>query len=130
MTPKTVILTVGEWVQQQRKLRNWTQKELADKLAYSIEMLRKVEQGRNRPSRSCAIRLAVVFEIAPADRAHFVEWAHTQCALRPYHAESAHDPVTKQVGIPALPAPLCDPRIGVLGEDLTAYRVYALPTVA
>lgn len=49
-----------EWIRARRKAADLTQQELADRLGYSIELIRKVEQGKSAVSARLTARLAQV----------------------------------------------------------------------
>jgi predicted ATPase/transcriptional regulator with XRE-family HTH domain len=55
----TITPSFGQWLRQQRKSRDFTQEELADRIGCAIETIRKIESGRRRPSRQMAELLAV-----------------------------------------------------------------------
>src|SRR5262245_15455963 len=67
----------GTRIKQLRKALDLTQEMLAEQVACSVDMIRKVEAGRARPSRDLAELLAVRLEIPPEERQTFVQWART-----------------------------------------------------
>ncbi len=60
----TTEVSFGFWLKQQRKTLDLTQDELAERVGCSIDLIRKIEAGRRRPSRYIAER------IAPRSRLH------------------------------------------------------------
>ena len=64
----------GAWLGQQRKARQLTQADLAAQVCYSLETIKKIEEGKRRPSRELAAAVADWLGIAPAQRAEFVQF--------------------------------------------------------
>ncbi len=64
----------GAWLGQQRKARQWTQADLAGQLGYSLETIKKIEEGKRRPSRQLAEAVADWIGVAPEQRAGFVQF--------------------------------------------------------
>ena len=54
---------VGHAIRHQRKLKSWSQEELAAKTGRSIEMINRVERGRIAPSFETLEMLAGAFDI-------------------------------------------------------------------
>lgn len=84
----------GVWVKHRRRTLALTQAELAQRVAYSIVTIRRVESGDLRPSRALAGRLADALDIPPAERDVFIQFARGTA--------HAGEP---QVSPPALPLP-------------------------
>lgn len=57
-------MRIGEQLQQQRKLRNMSQNELADKLKISRQSISKWENGASLPSFSNVIAISELFDIS------------------------------------------------------------------
>ena len=70
----------GYWLRRRRKALDLTQEKLAQSVACSRFAIRKIEADERRPSRRLAERLAGKLDIAPQERAAFLEAAR---ALRP-----------------------------------------------
>lgn len=54
---------VGHAIRHQRKLRNWSQEELATLTGRSIEMINRLERGRIAPSIETLEKLEEVFQV-------------------------------------------------------------------
>src|SRR5690242_18747616 len=63
------------WMKQRRAELDLSRTELADLVGCSLAMIRQLEQGRRRPSRQLAERLARYLQIAPEDRQLFMRVA-------------------------------------------------------
>jgi ribosome-binding protein aMBF1 (putative translation factor) len=59
----SVETSFGRWLQLRRKALDLTQEELAQRLGYSAETIRKIEAGARHPSRQMAERLTKVLEM-------------------------------------------------------------------
>jgi predicted ATPase len=68
-------LSFGRWMKQRRVELDLTHKELADRLACSVSLLRKYEAGLRRPPLRTANRLADLLAIPPGQRAAFLQYA-------------------------------------------------------
>ena len=68
-------VSFGEWLQQRRKARGWTQKELARHISCSVSAIRKMEAEERHPSVQVVERLAEVFEIPENQRKLFLRFA-------------------------------------------------------
>ncbi|MCL4298038.1 MAG: helix-turn-helix domain-containing protein [Anaerolineae bacterium] len=66
----------GEWLKQQRKALDLTQKDLAERVGYSLVVIQQLEQGRRRPSKEITERLAVALKIPEEELAAFIKFAH------------------------------------------------------
>lgn len=95
----------GRWLKQRRKQLDLTQGDLARRVTYSPETVRKIEADARRPSREMAERLAEALEIPDAQVRAFVAFATG--------AEAHHRPSN-------LPAP-ATPLIG-RNKDVTLAR--------
>jgi transcriptional regulator with XRE-family HTH domain len=65
------------WMKQRRAELDLSRAELADLVGCSLAMVRQLEQGRRRPSRQLAERLARFLQVAPEDRTLFLHVART-----------------------------------------------------
>jgi predicted ATPase/DNA-binding XRE family transcriptional regulator len=65
----------GLWLKDSRRSMGWTRRELAQLVGCSAETIRKIEAGERRPSRQIAELLAHSLDVAPPERAGFVEFA-------------------------------------------------------
>src|SRR5438477_10556286 len=65
----------GDWLRRRRRALDLTQAECARLVGCSAVTLRKLEAETRRPSKQIADRLAEVLEIAPNDRAAFLQFA-------------------------------------------------------
>jgi predicted ATPase/DNA-binding XRE family transcriptional regulator len=63
------------WLQQQRKALGLTQAMLAARAHYATVTLRKIEEGRLRPSREMAMQLADALEVPADAREDFIAFA-------------------------------------------------------
>ena len=67
----------SEWLKRQRKARDLTQLDLAERLGCSESAIRKFELGERRPSKQVAELLADFFRVgeSPEERADFIRFA-------------------------------------------------------
>src|SRR5438477_4223754 len=65
----------GIWLRQRRKALRLTQEELAERMACSSAMVRKIEAGERAASEQMADLLADSFGIVPGERPAFVQFA-------------------------------------------------------
>jgi predicted ATPase/class 3 adenylate cyclase len=98
-------LPFGAWIRQQRRAQDWTQEALAERVGCSVEMIRKIETGHNRPSRQLADLLAAALGVSEDEHLSFVQWARGAAGgaapSRPTGADAAQVAV---VATPVLPA--------------------------
>ncbi|MDQ2805789.1 MAG: tetratricopeptide repeat protein [Chloroflexota bacterium] len=73
----------GAWLGQQRKTRQLTQAELAARLGYSLETIKKIEEGKRRPSRQLAEAVADWMGIAGDQRILFVQFCRNLLTVPP-----------------------------------------------
>jgi len=71
----------GYWVRRRRKTLDLTQEELARQVGCAEVTIKKIEADERRPSRQIAERLADRLQIAPAERAAFVQAARGELAV-------------------------------------------------
>ncbi len=60
--------TFGDWLQRQRRVRDWTRKECAQALGCSVSLITKLERDVRTPSASFLEYLWKTLEIPPEDR--------------------------------------------------------------
>ena len=65
----------GSWLRQQRKVRDWTQEDLGQRIGYTKDTIHLIEVGKMRPARKVVAQLAEVLQIAPGDQPGFLAWA-------------------------------------------------------
>jgi non-specific serine/threonine protein kinase len=65
----------NQWLKRQRRARDLTQEELADRVGCALVTLRKIEAGERRPSKEIAGRLADALAIPDSERERFVAFA-------------------------------------------------------
>ncbi len=70
----------GYWVRRRRKALDLTQEELARQVGCAEVTIKKIEADERRPSRQIAERLAASLQLAPAERAAFVQAARGELA--------------------------------------------------
>lgn len=68
----------GAWVKRRRRSLALTQDELAQRVAYSIVTIRKIESGDLRPSKALAAVLAEALEISLDERPAFIRFARNE----------------------------------------------------
>ena len=71
----------GEWIRKRRKMLDLTQEALAERVGYSAEMLRKIENDERRPSQKGAALLAKALEIPPDQQEAFLKVARQERAV-------------------------------------------------
>jgi len=76
-------LSFGLWLQKRRKALDLTQSELAQQVACSTILLRKIEAEERRPSKQIAERLADILKIPPGERAAFIRFARGEMLAAP-----------------------------------------------
>jgi len=102
------VFSFGYWLRRRRKALDLTQQELAQRVGYAVDTIRKLEGDARRPARQMADRLADALEIAPAERAAFLKAARAELAtdrlaiLPPPSTPHA----TRVANLPAPPTPL------------------------
>jgi transcriptional regulator with XRE-family HTH domain len=65
----------GQWLSQQRKARDLTQEDLAERVGCSVWSIQKIEVGNRRPSKQVAEILADYFDISVEERPAFLQFA-------------------------------------------------------
>jgi predicted ATPase/DNA-binding XRE family transcriptional regulator len=68
-------VSFGEWLKRQRGAKDWTQRQLAQKLNCSFSALRKMEAEERHPSMQVAERLIEIFHIPQSERKSFLSFA-------------------------------------------------------
>ena len=115
----------GRWLKQRRLELDLTHKELADRLACSVSLLRKYEGGLRRPPLRTAERLADLLAIPLLQRAEFLRLARgDEPAAPPPPATPARLPGSP----PAPPNPLIgrERELALLRELLANHRMVTL----
>lgn len=65
----------GYWLRRRRKACDLTQRQLAEIACCAAATIRKLEADERRPSAQLAARLATALDLAPAERAAFLQAA-------------------------------------------------------
>jgi predicted ATPase/DNA-binding CsgD family transcriptional regulator/DNA-binding XRE family transcriptional regulator len=106
----------GRWLREARIARDMIQEALAEAVGCATQTVRSFENGRRRPSREMASRLADLLQVPPAQRDDFIRKARAPLTISAADAEP--DDVAEDTRSPAparrrvqLPLPL-DPLIG------------------
>ena len=73
--PPSAESAFGRWLRARRRALDLTQEELADRVGYSFETVRKIEAGLLRPSKASAERLAGALDVPPDRWPAFVQFA-------------------------------------------------------
>jgi predicted ATPase/transcriptional regulator with XRE-family HTH domain len=68
----------GQWLSRQRKARDFTQEDLAERLGCSVWSIQKIEVGNRRPSKQIAEIMADFFTIPVNERGAFLLFARGQ----------------------------------------------------
>jgi predicted ATPase/DNA-binding XRE family transcriptional regulator len=111
----------GVWLKQQRNAQHLTQEELAERVACSAALIRKIEAGLRIPSRQTAQLLAEALQISAGQRSDFLKFARAE--LDPDQLEEAFDQASRPRATPSnLPVSLT-PLIG-RGEELQAAKSF------
>jgi transcriptional regulator with XRE-family HTH domain len=79
----------GKWLRQRRKDRGLTQEEFGDRIGYSWEMVRKIEEGKRNPSKQVAELIAEMFGVPVEERAEFLLFARGLSRSDNGHGEAA-----------------------------------------
>jgi predicted ATPase/transcriptional regulator with XRE-family HTH domain len=88
----------GHWLSHQRKARDLTQEDLAERLGCSVWSIQKIEVGNRRPSRQVAELMADFFAIPTAQRPDFLLFARGQ-------ADAWEESSSEQPSAPTVPLP-------------------------
>lgn len=70
----------GDWLRQERRVRDWSQAALAQQVGCTAATIRKIEAGERKPSAQLAVLLATALGVPDANRATFLQVARQ---LRP-----------------------------------------------
>ncbi|MBK9940459.1 MAG: helix-turn-helix domain-containing protein [Kouleothrix sp.] len=89
----------GYWLRRRRKARDLTQEQLARQAGCAIATIKKIEADERRPSRQLAERFAELLQLAPDERAAFLQAARAELATD--QLTIATQPITT----PSAPAP-------------------------
>ncbi len=71
----------GEWIRKRRKSLNLTLEALAERVGYSVAMLRKIEKDERRPSQKAVALLAEALEIPEDQQDAFLKVARHERAV-------------------------------------------------
>ncbi|MGI8587601.1 MAG: tetratricopeptide repeat protein [Chloroflexia bacterium] len=98
----------SQWLSRHRKRRGLTQQDLAGLVGYSVETIKKIEEGKRRPSRQVAERLAAGLGIPPQELPLFVNFARGELPAELPSAGADADapwrvPVRRVTNLPAPP---------------------------
>jgi predicted ATPase/DNA-binding XRE family transcriptional regulator len=111
-------VTFGEWLKQRRTELGVTGDQLAERLSFSLDLLRKLESGARHPSGQITRLLADYFRIPTDEREAFVSFARTGGVTATPFVKSASEPVdnsqaapwrsayVRQTNLPAVLTPL------------------------
>jgi transcriptional regulator with XRE-family HTH domain len=69
------VSSFGHWLSRQRKARDLTQEDLAERIGCSLWTIQKIEAGSRQPSKQVAELLADILGITPESRTAFVQFA-------------------------------------------------------
>jgi tetratricopeptide (TPR) repeat protein/transcriptional regulator with XRE-family HTH domain len=69
------VSSFGAWLRRQRKARDWTQAELAQRVGCTQDTIKKIETEVRRPSKQLAGRIAIALTIPPDEHAAVVQAA-------------------------------------------------------
>ena len=83
--------TFGTWLRRQRLALDFTQLELAERVACSVVTVRKLERDELRPSKQLAERLVQALNIPPEQRAPLHAFARGLGPAPQPHYASPHD---------------------------------------
>src|SRR5207247_1479967 len=72
------VISLGPWLSQRRKALDLTQLDLAQRVGCSESTIKKIEEGKRRPSKQVAELLAEFLEIPAVERAAFIRFARTE----------------------------------------------------
>src|SRR4051812_43277473 len=102
----------GDWLRRQRKTRDWTQADLAQRVGCAITTIKKIETTLARPSKLLAVRIAIALDIPPEERETLVQAARGLLAVDrlPLQAERSGlpDPASPPARCHQLRSPLPD----------------------
>src|SRR3712207_2852031 len=65
----------GRLLRERRKASDLTQEQLAEKVNYSVETIKKIEAGKARPGKQLVERLADYLQLGMEERAAFLQAA-------------------------------------------------------
>ena len=132
-------LTFGQWLHRQRRLADWTQRELADEAACATITIRKLEGDELRPSKQLAQRLAEVLGIPDEEVAGFVAFARGDSSVgpalgespdnAPWSSESTEKEVKHHASIAVIPFTCLEPEWAHLAIDIAEEFYVALASV-
>jgi non-specific serine/threonine protein kinase len=112
----------GYWLKQRRKALDLTQEALAERVACSVETLRKIEAGKQRPSQQLAGLLLAELGIPPDERAAAIRQLRAPATAAAAATPAAPEPAAPAGGPPPLPVPATP----LIGREAEAARLIAL----
>ena len=98
----------GPWLKQRRKALDMTQADLAQQVGCAVITIRKIESGVLRPSLQIARRMAENLNLAPEDRAIFIQMIRGEFPLDGLALSNhlpAAAPHSPHIRLPKLPMP-------------------------
>ncbi len=115
----------AQLLKQHRKAHDLTQRALAERVGCASVTIQSIEQGRLRPSRHVAERLAIILDLLPDEREQFVRLArHGPRADGIGSSQQTAAPHGTAAVWPPTPVPLT-PLIGRAHEVATVYMALA-----
>ncbi|MBV9788859.1 MAG: tetratricopeptide repeat protein [Chloroflexi bacterium] len=114
------------WLKQRRIELDLSRVELADLIGCSLATIRQIEQGRRRPSRQMAERMARYLQIPADERPAFVRLARAQEPVATQPPAISQPDVDRPAWRGELPSPI-HPLIGREAELAAARALIALP---
>jgi non-specific serine/threonine protein kinase len=109
----------GYWVRRRRKALDFTQAELARRVACTLSTIKKIEFDERRPSVVMAERLAECLQIPPAERKEFIKVARADHSPERLALEAeplaAESPSERKTNLPLPPSRLIG-RLDLIAE--------------
>ena len=117
----TMPLSFGQWLRQQRRARDLTQEELADRIGCSLWAIQKIEVGTRRPSRQMVELLAGYFAVTGEESAAFMQFARGLLPAWPASDAGGAAPIGP--GNPQRPGNLPVPVTSFVGRTVEVARL-------